>query len=259
MDFNTIRAAAEFADPIEQVAFLCDRFFEFADQKPDLNRPDVQEIYWDSYLALEAIYARDRLEVIFMGPTGYDVDPGHPHTCYEFIERTFKHTRHQLAPVLTRRELRKRFESKRSEVHALFGAGLPTNELHPSAHSTLRLAHDRACTLLETQDYAGVLQACASMLETHAKIVCADPSFFHKSLGWFLSEYRLRSQLHSELIDYIGQVFNARNRTPMAGHGAPEEPTVDKVTAVMLIEFCVALVRIEHQLVGDNGAQSAKL
>ena len=68
----------------------------------------------------------------------------------------------------------------------------------------------------------------------------------------FLDNYRYRSPLHSELLDYIGKVFRARNRTPGAGHGTPGEPDVDRVTAVMLIEFCVALVRIEHQLINET-------
>lgn len=252
MDSSTIRAATKVADPVERVAALCDLFLAYAEDRPHPTEQAIQELYWESYFALEAIYKREHLDVIFMGKTGYDIDPAEPATCYEFIRRTFLHTRGRLKPILEKRSLRERFEAKRKEVHGVFGVSLPPTELPAEAPDSLQLLYGRARTLLARGDYAGVVHACASMLELQAKLVCGDPLLFNKSLGTFLNRYKQRSLLNAELVTYIEQVFKARNRIPGAGHGSPGEYIVDRATAVMLVEFCVALLRVEHQLESES-------
>lgn len=115
-------------------------------------------------------------------------------------------------------------------------------------HPNIRLLLNRMEVLLRAEDYAGVLHASACIFEVLAKDVVALPGVQDQTLKSFFDRYRKDSQLSTEILDYIIEIYNWRNRESTAGHASPKEPTVSRSTAIQLIEFTRAFVNIEYRL-----------
>jgi hypothetical protein len=115
-------------------------------------------------------------------------------------------------------------------------------------HPNVRKLVLRMETALSTQDFAGVLHASASILETLAKDVMQSSTVNDQPLGAFFAGYRKKSLLPEPVLDYMMEVYKARNKEPLAGHGSLTLPTVDTVQAVVLCELTKSIVRIERSL-----------
>jgi len=101
---------------------------------------------------------------------------------------------------------------------------------------------------LARDDYAGVLHASASIFETMAKDVVGIPSVQKQTLKNFFDRYRKDSTLPSQILDYILAVYEARNVTPLAGHGSTQMPNLSKEAAITIDEMTKAFVKIEYKL-----------
>ncbi|MBD1915611.1 MULTISPECIES: hypothetical protein [Cyanophyceae] len=121
-------------------------------------------------------------------------------------------------------------------------------------HPNIRVLVKRMDTGLESKDYSAVLHASASIFETLAKHIVGTSSIQNQSLGSFFARYQRDSQLPPELQAKVIAVYNARNTTPLAGHGSTETPTLTVHEAVTLTELTKAFVRIEYIL--QTGAES---
>jgi hypothetical protein len=116
------------------------------------------------------------------------------------------------------------------------------------SHPNIRLLIARMQTALESDDFAGVLHASASIFETLAKIVISSPAIENQTLKSFFDRYRKDSLLPNEILDYILNIYNDRNVTPLAGHGSTQQPTLTRERAIVLVEMTKAFVKIEHLL-----------
>lgn len=129
---------------------------------------------------------------------------------------------------------------------------LPTESLETLSnvddHPNMRLLVSRMQNLLEHQDYTGVLHASASIFETIAKQIVAIPTVQNQTLGSFFQRYRTDSRLPDAILDYILDVYNRRNSTPLAGHGSTMSPNISREEAVFLSEMTKAFIRIEYTL-----------
>ena len=67
-------------------------------------------------------------------------------------------------------------------------------------------------------------------------------------LGAFFEGYRKKSLLPDPVLDYMLEIYKARNTQPMAGHGSLNPPTVDAAQATVLCELTKSIVRIERSL-----------
>lgn len=117
-----------------------------------------------------------------------------------------------------------------------------------AAHPNVRKLVFRMETALSTQDFSGVLHASASVFETLAKDVMQSSTVNDQSLGAFFAGYRKKSLLPEPVLDYMLEIYKARNKTPLAGHGSLTPPTVDAAQAVVLCELTKSIVRIERSL-----------
>lgn len=126
-------------------------------------------------------------------------------------------------------------------------------------HPNVRKLVARMESALSQQDYGGVLHASASVFETLAKDVMQNRKVNGKPLGKFFAEYRERSLLPDAILDYMYEVYNNRNREPLAGHGSLSEPSISANDAVVLCELTKMIVRTERSLadqrVGLNGTE----
>ena len=193
MDKSFLKKAAAIPDPINQVVYLCEQFNLFLDERPDEKEPAARRIYEQFYFALKAIYKKHELAQIYVGPLAYDIHPNKS-DCYEFIRRTYARTANEITPILEERSNNERFVNLEAEVFSIFEAGVPESTL-PEETLGLRQLYNRAKTLLDINDYAGVLHACGSMFELHAKKVCGDANLNDKSLGTFFEKYKKMSPL----------------------------------------------------------------
>ncbi len=115
-------------------------------------------------------------------------------------------------------------------------------------HPNIRLLAIRMDRAFDDKDYPGVLHASASIFETLAKIVFANPNVENEPLGAFFNGYRNRSALPAPLLDYILEIYKRRNTEPLAGHGSTTPPTVSAKEATTLIEMTKMCVRLERRL-----------
>lgn len=120
----------------------------------------------------------------------------------------------------------------------------PLNQEHPN----VRLLVKRMTSALDDKDYAAVLHASASVFETLAKDIVGTPGVQNQTLGSFFARYQKDSQLPADLQAKVIAVYEARNKTPLAGHGSTQPPTVTEQEAVTLVELTKAFVRIEYAL-----------
>lgn len=133
-------------------------------------------------------------------------------------------------------------------VEVLSLESLEESERDADAHPNIRVLVHRMDTALNGGDFAGVLHASASIFETLAKIVVARPTVENQSLKAFFDRYRKDSKLPEAVLDYILSVYDERNTTPLAGHGATELPAIGRDQATVLSEMTKAFVRIEYRL-----------
>lgn len=122
------------------------------------------------------------------------------------------------------------------------------NEAMPDEHPNIRVLVERMERSLKAGDHAAVLHASASIFETLAKDVMADPSVENKSLGQIFDRYKHESKLSPELLNYIQSIFRSRSTEPLAGHGSTLESNVSAADATILSEMTKAIVRCERQL-----------
>ncbi|BEU95008.1 hypothetical protein ACDW_07130 [Acidovorax sp. DW039] len=132
---------------------------------------------------------------------------------------------------------------------------LEEDETSQTEHPNIRLLVRRMSTALESCDYSAVLHASASIFETLAKDVVATPGVQNQTLGSFFARYQKDSQLPAELQTKILAVYEARNKTPLAGHGSTQYPSVTAQDAVTLTELTKAFVRIEYALQSQSAAK----
>lgn len=132
---------------------------------------------------------------------------------------------------------------------------LPLKELEdithdrPSWSQNIRLLIDRMEIAITSKDYGALLHASASVFETLAKEVVATPGVQNQTLGRIFDSYRRDSSLPSPVLDYILDLYNRRNSTPLAGHGSTSAPpTLTDQQAVTLAEMTKSFVRIEYRL-----------
>lgn len=115
-------------------------------------------------------------------------------------------------------------------------------------HPNIRVLIDRMESALEVKDYGGVLHSSASVFETLAKDVVGIPTIQNQTLKSFFDRYKKDSQLPEELQKKILATYEARNSTPLAGHGSLEQPNISHEESVTLVELTKAFVRIEYLL-----------
>lgn len=115
-------------------------------------------------------------------------------------------------------------------------------------HPNIRLLVARMDAAYAQDDFSAVLHTSATIFETLAKIVFDNPRVENQTLGGIFGGYRQRSQLPGPVLDYILDVYNRRNREPLAGHGATTPPTVTPADAAVLIEMTKMCVRLERRL-----------
>jgi hypothetical protein len=115
-------------------------------------------------------------------------------------------------------------------------------------HPNVRKLASRMDYAFEQKDYPAVLHASASIFETLAKEVINKPTVANETLGGIFEGYKKKSLLPVPILDYILEIYNARNKTPLAGHGSLASPTLDAKEAVVLCEFTKSVVRMERSL-----------
>lgn len=145
-----------------------------------------------------------------------------------------------------------RYEKEDSKVAVQV---LPLEELEeithdrPSWSQNIRLLIDRMEGALISKDYGALLHASASVFETLAKEVVATPGVQNQTLGGFFARYRQDSGLPAAVLDYVLDLYNRRNSTPLAGHGSTNPPpALTEQQAVTLAEMTKGFVRIEYRL-----------
>ncbi len=117
-----------------------------------------------------------------------------------------------------------------------------------NAHPNIQLLIARMDDALDRDDYAGVLHASASIFETMAKDIVAIPGVQNQTLKSFFDRYRKDSNLPTEILDYILEIYDLRNTTPLAGHGSIQTPAMSRDAAITLSEMSRAFIRIEYRL-----------
>ncbi|MBU1751252.1 MAG: nucleoside 2-deoxyribosyltransferase [Chloroflexi bacterium] len=117
-----------------------------------------------------------------------------------------------------------------------------------SVHTNIKTLLTRMQDALDRKDYAGVLHASSNIFETMAKDIVDLPSVQDQTLASFFARYRKDSRLPEEILDYILATYNARSKTPLAGHGSTEAPAISREAAITLAEMTRAFVNIEYQL-----------
>ncbi|MBD2066254.1 hypothetical protein H6F93_01705 [Leptolyngbya sp. FACHB-671] len=115
-------------------------------------------------------------------------------------------------------------------------------------HENIKTLLNRMSAAIDNSDPAGVLHASACVFETLAKDIVGLPSVQNQTLGGFFERYRRDSKLPNELLEYINDIYQQRNRTPLAGHGSLNNPNINIAQAIVLAEITSALVRAEYKL-----------
>ena len=122
----------------------------------------------------------------------------------------------------------------------------------PGEHPNVRLLVARMEEALKREDYSAVLHSSASVFETLAKDIVGIPEVQDQTLGSFFDRYKKYSQLPESILSKIRAVYSERNKTPLAGHGSTQSPSLTKEEAVTLSEVTKAYVRIEYILQSKN-------
>jgi len=119
-----------------------------------------------------------------------------------------------------------------------------TLPIHPNIQKLIGRMDDA----LRREDYPGVLHSSASIFETLAKDIIGIPGIQDQALKSFFERYRKDSTLPNEILNYILDIYESRNTTPLAGHGSTRTPNVSRESATTLSEMTKAFVSIEYKL-----------
>ena len=117
-----------------------------------------------------------------------------------------------------------------------------------SDHPNIRALVARMERSLSDSDASAVLHSSASIIETLAKDVVANPNVEDQPLGSFFASYRKSSRLPTEVLDYMHEIYRRRGAEPLAGHGNTKAPSISIEEAVVLSELTKSIVRVERQL-----------
>ncbi|MEC3833641.1 hypothetical protein NQS42_02080 [Bacillus sp. C10(2022)] len=132
------------------------------------------------------------------------------------------------------------------------------DELSDEEHPNIRKEIERMKLLHENKHYSGVLQAAANIYETLAKdILKSNDKIQDQTLRSFFDLYKKHSRIPKQILEYIEEIYNRRNKEPLAGHGSIKEPTVTKENSVVIIEMTKAIVKIERELSNPRIEHSA--
>jgi hypothetical protein len=178
---------------------------------------------------------------------GLETAPGTFEFLYEANrERVLK----KLAQGVAEASKRQRFRIN-AAFHAYLGINpvegfqqIPVGGQHPNITVLL----ERMETALGREDYAGVLHASATILETLAKDVVGTTAVQDQTLGSFFERYRRDSLLPAPILDYVKDIYDARSITPLAAHGSIASPSITKEKATSLAAITRAIVEIEYRL-----------
>ncbi len=141
--------------------------------------------------------------------------------------------------------------SRYSELMGYVDSEVSTNQNSPneaSVHPNIQILISRMNDALQRRDYSGVLHASASIFETLAKDIIAIPSVQDQTLKSFFDRYRKDSGLPNAVLDYILEIYDSRNVTPLAGHGSIQTPLISRLEAISLCEMTKAFAKIEYRL-----------
>lgn len=115
-------------------------------------------------------------------------------------------------------------------------------------HPNIQVLIGRMEDALRRDDYPGVLHSSSCIFESLAKDVIGIPSIQDQTLKSFFERYRKDSALPNEILNYILNIYESRNTTPLAGHGSTRTPSMSREGAICLSEMTKAFVRIEYKL-----------
>ena len=165
-------------------------------------------------------------------------------------EANRKRINKQRAKVLATQQYVQRFAINRPFTSYLGIQEQPVLQLAllGNEHTNIASLFDRLDMLLKKGDYAGVIHTSATILETMAKEVMGNPNVNNQSLGSFFQAFRKKSNLPDKILDNIEDIYQARNTTPLAGHGSLTLPTITIEEATTVAEMTKAFVRIEYLL-----------
>lgn len=133
------------------------------------------------------------------------------------------------------------------EVEIVDVKDIPDEDI-TSEHPNIRKLVSRMDLLFDGNDFAGVLHTSASVFETLAKDVVKKSTIDNQPLGSFFEAYRNKSKLPETVLDMIKQVYDKRNKEPLAGHGSTTPPNINKEEAIVLVEMTKAFIRMERKL-----------
>jgi hypothetical protein len=128
----------------------------------------------------------------------------------------------------------------------------------PGEHVNVRKLAERMDRAMQDRDWALVLHTAASIFETVAKQVVANPNVQNQSLGSWFSLYRKHSKLAIPLLDTIEAIFKRRNIEPLAGHGSSSDPSITEEEAIQVRELTIAFVRLERTLSAVSASHPVK-
>jgi len=155
----------------------------------------------------------------------------------------------EINELLEQENLSFRIEERNEKLSVeVFSIEKLEREAEHAEHPNIRLLVNRMDDALQREDYAGVLHSSASIFETMAKDVIRSPTVQNQTLKGFFDRYRKDSELPGEMLNYIISIYDARNTTPLAGHGSTQRPKISMKTAIELRELTIAFVKIEYKL-----------
>lgn len=138
-------------------------------------------------------------------------------------------------------------------IHYLTVIEKPTGSDKLQEDKSIATLLNRMEKSFETKDYSAVLHASASCFEAQAKKIIDKETALNQTLGSLIEQYRSRSYLPEEFIEYILSIYRRRNSEPNAGHGSPLPSTVTEEDAIFIRRMTYALLEIENDLEWVNG------
>jgi hypothetical protein len=125
---------------------------------------------------------------------------------------------------------------------------LPDEQLSDGGHPNIRLLFDRMSRAMRDQDWPLVVATGASVAETLAKDIVANPNVQNQSLGGWFQSFRNHSALPDEMLDLLENIFNRRNVQPLAAHGSTSAVNTTREEAATVLVIISAAVRLERTL-----------
>ncbi|MEW6030165.1 MAG: hypothetical protein AB1554_11885 [Chloroflexota bacterium] len=119
--------------------------------------------------------------------------------------------------------------------------------MNDAVHPNIKTLIERMESALQREDFSEVLHASASIFETLAKDIVNIPTIQNQTLKSFFDRFRQDSTLPKEILNYILDVYEMRNKTPLAGHGSTQASNLSRESAIVLCELTKAFVNIEYR------------